>query len=94
MDDEFSHLGLTNSDQPPGLSTSSMKEIEEVVRTGTLLGPDGSNGNSQQSGKLPPWNRLYTLADAFAEREPVEYVIGDVSIPSFHTLCPEFWACC
>ncbi len=87
MDDEFSHLGLTDSDQPPGLSTSSMKEIEEVVRTGTLLGPDGPNGKSRPLGKLSTWDRLNTLADAFAEREPIEYVIdGLLPIPSLSIL--------
>jgi len=87
VDDDFSHLSLTDPEQPRGLSSSSMKEIEEVVRTGTLLGADGSNGSSQQSGKLPTWNRLYTLADAFAEREPVEYVIeGLFPIPSLSIL--------
>lgn len=62
---------------PPG-TTEKQKEIIRADRY-----EDQRHKSAPQTPALPSWNKLYTLKDAFAERQPVEYVIeGLFPIPS------------
>lgn len=84
MDDLFSHQD--SDDNQNGIHPVTSAEQLEQLRRDADAGADqavGEADNGSRTAALPGWTRLYTLADAFSEREPVEYVVeGLFPIPS------------